>query len=293
MASLAGSELWPLSSSPPAWYEVRLSTRILPVRNVDHQERHRHRDIAVHRLVVAQVGAATAVVMAGPAAGVIRGVVAAEPVAGAIAEHVADQHRIGPQAASDGNGFGHVGRCCGHGDAGPRTTACRAGIDQGVETRVPERGDQGRSGDGAAGALSTELEHGQPLDPADIRLGRLPDHHHGRLRQPQSIRQAAARATQATPHSLRERVGVRRRCVRLPAVGNAPLVVPPLDGLAADFRLKPVLRTCVISCRVQYRLPAAGTDTSPKRKPQPGPSLALRASVDRLISDRQRHGPKK
>jgi hypothetical protein len=36
------------------------------------------------------------------------------------------------------------------------------------------------------------------------------------------------------------------------AVANAPFVVPPLGGPAADFRLKPVLRTCVISSRVQY-----------------------------------------
>ncbi len=37
------------------------------------------------------------------------------------------------------------------------------------------------------------------------------------------------------------------------AVGSAPFVVPPLGGLAADFRLKPVLRTWVISSRVRYR----------------------------------------
>ncbi len=37
----------------------------------------------------------------------------------------------------------------------------------------------------------------------------------------------------------------------LHAVGNAPLVVPPSGGFAADIRLKPVLRTCLISSRVQ------------------------------------------
>jgi hypothetical protein len=44
----------------------------------------------------------------------------------------------------------------------------------------------------------------------------------------------------------------------LHAVGNAPFVVPPLGGLAADFRLKPVLRTCLVWSRVQYN--AAGLD---------------------------------
>jgi signal peptidase I len=37
--------------------------------------------------------------------------------------------------------------------------------------------------------------------------------------------------------------------------GNSPLVVPPLGGRDADFRLKPVLRTCLIASRVQQDQP--------------------------------------
>ena len=50
---------------------------------------------------------------------------------------------------------------------------------------------------------------------------------------------------------LSKRVASRRLCLIPHTVENAPFVVPPLGGLVEDFRLKPVLRTCIVSPRVQ------------------------------------------
>jgi type 1 glutamine amidotransferase len=48
-----------------------------------------------------------------------------------------------------------------------------------------------------------------------------------------------------------EVLAVELKPIIVHAVGNALFVVPPLGGVTADFRLKPVLRTSVVSSRVQ------------------------------------------